>query len=319
MVKVLFLKLIIFFLLLFVPLYFLQKYVDNGLLKMRLGEYGVWNDIYESKINADVVIVGSSRATVNISSPILTEKLKLNTYNIGIDGGDFNMEYLRFQVYLQHNKKPKVVILSLHTADLQKNEGIFNQEQFLPFLGDTLVRNATSGYSSSLSYADYYIPAVKYRSDFQSVSDGIKMVLDKPVSRIYYAMRTNGYEARDRKWDDSFDKLKRSGKKFDIKFNDELVAKFQEFIKYCKEKNIELIFVYTPEYTGVQPYFVNREMVMNYYGKVAKDNSIPMLDYSQDSISSNTAYFYNSEHLNTSGSVYFTMKLASDLVNLGIK
>ena len=52
--------------------------VDAGLRKSRNAYFANWNDLYNSKINADLLIMGSSRAEFHISPKILDSLLTLN-------------------------------------------------------------------------------------------------------------------------------------------------------------------------------------------------------------------------------------------------
>lgn len=46
-----------------------------------LGEYEVWNDIYNGKIDCDIAIYGSSRAWLQIDPEIIKDVLERDTYN----------------------------------------------------------------------------------------------------------------------------------------------------------------------------------------------------------------------------------------------
>ena len=302
--------------LLYIPLYIVQKIVDEGMHKYRKGEYTVWNDIYSGNINADLIILGNSRAFVNISPLVLDTALKQSAYDLGVDGGDFNLAYTRFKVYLSKNKMPKTVILSVSTSDLERGIGIFNNQQFMPYLNDTIIRKGTANYQNSFTLADYYVPAMKYRSDPISYSVGFNLYFGKEVPND--DVRVRGYQARERVWDDSFENFKKLKKTYTIKADTNLVKEFHELIKTCKANNVKLYFVYSPEYVKVQPYFVNRATIFSYYQDAAKQYNIPFLDYSNDPISHDTTYFYNSEHLNKNGAETFTKKLAQDIKALKI-
>lgn len=310
MVKLL-LKTILFLVLLYIPLYIIQTVVDKGMTHYRKGEYGVWNDIYNSPINADLVIIGNSRAFVNISPMILDSALKQPAYNLGYDGGDFNLAYTRFKVYLCHNKMPKTVVLSISPPDLERGIGIFNLPQFMPFLKDTVLRKGLAGYANSFNKADFYVPAMKYRTDPSSYVTGIKLYFGKNV--VEDELRVRGYEARPRKWDNSFNEFIALHQKFNHKIDTALLKQFKELIKTCADHHTKLYLVYSPEYIKVQPYFVNRAGIMSVYKVASLLYHVPFLDYSNDPMSSDTSYFYNSEHLNKNGSEVFTRKLAKDM------
>lgn len=313
--KKLIIKILLFVFLLYIPLYFLQNIVDKGLRKYQEEEYSVWNDIFEGNINAELIIIGASRSFVNISPLLLDSTLHQKAYNLGIDGGDFNLAYTRLKVYLRKNKKPKTIIYSISTPDLQRSSEFYNMEQFIPYLNDTILRNGIEGYENSFKKFDYIIPAMKYRSYPKYYSIGVKLYYGASVNIEDGHKRINGYQARPRIWDSSFHTFKSSGKKFNIKPEFIFIKQFYELIDLCKKQNIKLYFVFSPEYKNVQPMFVNRDSIFAIYSTAARLNNIPFFNYSNDSISYNTKYFYNSEHLNQFGSEIFTRKLAMDIKN----
>ena len=113
-------------------LYGLQMIVDSGLKKSNHLLYAEWNDIYNGEINADLIVMGSSRAELQISPTILDRNLKLNTYNLGISAWTFPMQYARFKIYLKHNAKPRYIVHSLDLQMFSRREDLFNYQQFLP-------------------------------------------------------------------------------------------------------------------------------------------------------------------------------------------
>jgi hypothetical protein len=68
------------------------------------GEVKVWKDIYDGKINSDCVIYGSSRAWRHISPQIIKDSLLVSSYNLGVDGLNFPIQYLRHKELLKYNK-----------------------------------------------------------------------------------------------------------------------------------------------------------------------------------------------------------------------
>jgi hypothetical protein len=105
-----FLLKLFYFLLIFLILCLLLDILISSHLKKSNeypGEFEVWNDIYNSTIEADLAIYGSSRAWVMFNSSILENELKKNVYNFGIDGHNFKLQYARHLEYLKHNPKPK--------------------------------------------------------------------------------------------------------------------------------------------------------------------------------------------------------------------
>ena len=117
--------------------YFLDIFISKNLLKSNFyaqKEYSTWNDLFNKKINSDVVIYGSSRAWVHLSPQIISDNLKVPSYNLGIDGHNFWLQYLRHKLLLKYNTKPKLIIHSLDVFTLQKKKELYNSEQFLPYI-----------------------------------------------------------------------------------------------------------------------------------------------------------------------------------------
>ena len=54
------------------------------------------------------------------------------------------------------------------------------------------------------------------------------------------------------------------------------------------------------------------------FDNIAKKYDIPILNYTYDSLSYDTLYFYNAMHLNKMGAEIFSTKLARDIDSRGI-
>ena len=74
-----------------------------------------------------------------------------------------------------------------------------------------------------------------------------------------------------------------------------------------------MVFVYTPEYIKGMDLIQNKKDIIALYTKLSIKYKIPFYDYSNDALSMNQSNFYNSLHLNKSGSEQFTRKLAAKL------
>ena len=115
-------------------------------------------------------------------------------------------------------------------------------------------------------------------------------------------------------WDENdFDSLK---KKYTNGKNEEIdslkVLSFVHYIQFCKENNITLILEFAPIYSRYLK-MSNTYRTIRCVKKYADQFNIPFLDYSEDSMSDNTRYFYDIYHLNAIGSEVFSQKLANDL------
>ena len=111
-----FIKYLLFFIAPFILFsYCIDVFISTNLKKAKkgaYGEYSTWNDVFEGKINSDIVIYGSSRAWKHISPKIINDRLHISTYNLGIDGHTFWLENFRHRMLLKNNTKPKIIIFS---------------------------------------------------------------------------------------------------------------------------------------------------------------------------------------------------------------
>lgn len=281
-----------------------------------MGEFEVWNDIYDGNATCDIAIYGSSRAWVQFSPQILTDSLNESVYNLGIDGHNFWLQYLRHLEYLKHNPKPKAILMSIDIFSLQKRKDLYQMDQFLPYmLWNKDIRKLTSSYEGFNS-ADYYFPLVRYYGKNKVLSTCISVILNNDGNTEY---RNHGYRAMDKPWNNDFDKAKETMKGYEIDLDSASINLFSEFILECKKSNIELVLVYAPEYIEGQKFVLNRSDILNIYADLANQHNLLFLDYSNSKISFNKSLFYNTQHLNAKGATLFTKILAGDLKKAHIK
>ena len=107
-------------------------------------------------------------------------------------------------------------------------------------------------------------------------------------------------------------------KKYEAKLDPETIILFEKFIAECKKQNIKLIFVYAPEYIEGQIFTKNRGEVLSLYTNYSQKYNIPFYDYSNDAISYQKKYFYNTVHMNKTGAELFTAKLIDTLKHSSI-
>lgn len=301
-------QILFFFLPIVLISYYGDNYISTNLKKSNSfaeKEYSTWNAIIDGKINSDIVIYGSSRAWKHIDPTMISKSLNVSTYNLGIDGHNFWLQYLRHSMLLENNTKPKIIILSLDIFTLQKVDDLYNSDQFLPYmLWDEKIKNATLSYNGFKSI-DYEIPLVRYFGRGNAVQTAIKS--NNKVERI------KGYQGQNQQWNDDFNKAKKLIKNYEKSLDSETIVLFKIFLRECKSKNIKILFVYSPEYIDGQKFVKNRGKIISIYKNFSEINNIPFYDYSNDTISFQKKYFYNASHLNKAGAELFTKKLIDSL------
>ncbi|EDP97240.1 hypothetical protein KAOT1_18797 [Kordia algicida OT-1] len=273
------------------------------------GEIGVWEDIYNQRVNSEVLIYGSSRAYVHINPMQIQDSLNVRCYNFGVNGQNFRIQYLRHLEYMEHNPKPKTIIVSVDIFSLQKVANLYNYRQFLPYLHKENVQKYTSAYNGFNTF-DYYLPLVKYYGEHDAIKRAFAKFNEKTPHQQF---RIRGYHPVDRDWNTDFSKAKTKKSSYVIEVDAEIQQLFENFLADCQEKNIQVVMVYTPIYKIGQQYVENHDDITAYFEKLSTDFKIPFFNYLEDDICLAQRYFYNSTHLNKKGSIVFTNMLIRDL------
>lgn len=285
--------------------------VDAGLHKSRQFYYAEWNDLFGGKINADMLILGTSRAWVHFSPQIIDSGLHINSYNLGMDATPFNLQYERLKIYLRYNKKPKYILQEVgFNTTLMMSRALPMYQQFLPYLNDSAIWKIYCGQYDNVTLIDKYFPLYKYNNMLPVIKEGLWAYFGKGRPAIKY----KGYQGQDKGWDGSYEEMvKNNPEGITWRINPKALALFKSYIQFCKDNDIELIMVYTPYYYEMKSHINNNQEVSDTLLNVARAYNVPYLNYTEIYLDSSKTYFYNSQHLNKHGSELFTRLLVNDL------
>lgn len=282
--------------------------VDNGLRKTEYDNYKEWNDIFGQKINPDILIQGTSRAHVQYNTYIIDSALHVNSYNMGINGSPFDIQYLRFKACMTNKIIPKIIIQNVDWETIDRNDPPYQPEQFLPYLTDNEFKKQVA-LEKILPKYKTAIPFLKYSGELKVVQLGLMEALG--LHHIS-SEKHKGYIQSPKKWNgDNFEERKNRGyAPFTI--NKSVEVLFNDFLLECHNRNIKVILVYSPPYYELNKLFP-RQQVINYYKRIAEQYKIHFIDLSKDSISYNKANYANSTHFNQTGAEKFSRKLTEKL------
>lgn len=314
-------KFLINILVFIIPLLF-GMYVADALISEKLryshqppGEFEVWSDIYNGNLKSDLAVYGSSRAWVHIDPKVLEDSLGLKTYNFGIDGHNFWLQYLRHLEYIEYNKKPKAIIVAVDIYSLQKRNDLFEYDQFLPYmLWNENIKLYTDSYNG-FEFGDYYLPLVRYFGELRGPKAVLKFGYNENFQTPY---RDKGFRGIDKKWNKDLEKAKIRMKKYVVKLHRPSIDLFNKFLEECQISDIEVILVYAPEYIEGQNFIANKSEVIKVFQDFRAKYNLIFLDYSDDAICNQRDLFYNASHLNKGGAELFSRKLAADLKRSGL-
>ena len=303
------LRSILFFSILFLLAWSADLWITSQFKKLDSSPFGNWNDIYNTSIQSDILIIGSSRAYVQFNPRILDSVLHVNSYNLGMNGRAVESQVIKYHTYRRkQDTKPKLILFEIYQGTLDTSNG-FDRLQFVPYLKDPVLWNDIRKVDG-FSWADCFIPCWRYSHYKKDVLEIIKgqSVFCDPQYSLY-----KGFCDFDKPWDGS--KLAN----IDTLYYSRLPSAIQElkqFLKECEEDDIRVVFVIAPYYIGATQKIDDLDGMYQLFYSITEPYQIPILDYTYNPLSCDTAYFYNNSHLNRKGATLFSLKLAHDLDSL---
>lgn len=294
-----------------VLLYVLLFYcIDKGMNESHYRDLGDWNQIKSGEINADVIIMGSSRAWRQVDPEIIEKLSGKSVYNLGIDGYHVPMQLAKYEYYLKHNQPPEEIIYIVDHFSLDKRKDLFNKEQFLTVMKDTALMRVMKTYDG-YKWQHYHLPYFQYSGTKEYCLAGLAQFSGL---KNFESDKIKGFRSKEASWEVAFDIEKRDhpeGKR--AKVNDTVRLDFEKFLLNRQSEDVKLSLVYSPDYYEFQDYITNRDSVIQIYRSITDRLTIPFFDYSDHELCKSKDYFYNPTHLNKKGSEIFTEHLAKQL------
>ena len=293
--------------------FLLDATISRGLRRINTSAFGVWNQIVDGVINADIVITGSSRALVHYDPRLISERTGLTVFNIGLNGSQTDMQLARLKTYLAHNSRPKLVIHNLDLYSFQTtHNGVYDPGQYVPYLNDPEIYSAVARLNPDVWKARF-VPLYGYTVEdlrfywIQGIAAGV-FGWTPPEDHFL------GFKPRHLHWTDDFERFRLKnpqGVRFEIEANG--VAVLHELLDLCLKQNIGVVLVYSPEYQVMQTLTANRAQIFEGFHDLQRRFGVPIWDYSASPISAQREYFYNSQHLNATGAAAFSRDLSERL------
>lgn len=299
-------KIIIFLALLVSGAYALDYAISTGLRQMEDYRFQSWTDMVDSKINADLLIMGNSRALSHYSPGVMDSVLNMNCYNLGIGGHPFNVQYLKYKLYREHNKLPKVIVQNVDFFTFREDIIGHQREQVLPYVQDPLMRDELS--NLGFSKIELYLPLFRYFGYQMVVKNGLFEFFK--LHHYCFQKAEKGFWPDNGKWNpQALNNLQ----KIESFAEPASIRQFEQFIQYCKQHDIQLVMVYTPVYCKALEKLPNRSTFDTLFKKLSQKYQLNYLDYSHDPVCKDSSYFHVAIHLNKRGAEWFSRKLSEDL------
>ena len=306
------LRILCFFGLIVLLIYGMDTAISYGLRRIKTNQFGVSNGIVQGKINADVIITGSSRALCDCDPRIIQSVTGLTAYNLGLNGSQTDMQLAVLKTYLKHNRKPRIVIHNLDAFSFVMTREVYDPGQYVPYLGEKDIYDALRKINSEIWWKCKHLPLYGY-----VVEDMRLDWMQGPLGLLGRSPRESffkGFKPRTEVWTGDFANFRAAnpdGVNFEIQPAG--IQAMEDLIHVCQENGTRLIFVYPPEYREMQSLTRNRVDIFNEFQKLAREHGVSFWDFSNWENADDTEIFQNSQHLNQKGAEIFSTDLAHRL------
>jgi hypothetical protein len=305
-------RLATFFVFVFVVLASVDALINVGLKRVKTGEFGAMNQIISGRINATVLISGSSRALNHYDPREIARQTGVDAWNIGLNGSQTDMQLAVLETYLRHNKPPALLIHNLDSFTfVTSRHGLAFPDIYVPYLSEPAIYNALRQIDSSWWKARY-LPLYGYAVDDMRFNwlFGVAELAGRPPQDV----RVQGFEPRHAGWSEDFERFKHAhpdGTTFDIE--PEAVQDLEQLIAAATSRGTRVLLVYSPVYYEMQQLDRTRPQVFAKFREIADRCRATLWDFSDSPLSRRRDLFYNSQHLNDTGATLFSAALARRL------
>lgn len=262
--------------------------------------------LLDGKINADIAIIGSSRALNNYSPAIISKQTGLTCYNFGVSGSSILFHEVIFDLILQQEHKPKLIIYNLDDRGiLFAVDGIVHRKDVLfPYVDNAIVNRNICEQLKKRHFATYlsetyrqnvnFFNAMKYLAygrenpDYKTTNFddlGSNLLIQRPGDPIPLFIETE-YDVSTMTLDSSY------------------IEAFKQIQLKCKQNNVKLVLSLPPLYAKNSIGF--KELIIKH--SIEGVELLDFRDKMQDS-----SYFFNPDHMNRKGAVVFSEILAKEI------
>ena len=298
----------------FIASFVIDGFVSHNLRHSSAQLFSPWNDLYADTLRYDMVFLGSSRTYMHYNPEVFDSVLGTNSFNCGLSARGLDAQTAKYHAFCRCHGMPDYLLLNLdicvfHPSEQTEQEQKYivahtDREQFFPYFFDRkLVSELCSCGSEDISWTERYLPLIRYA--------GYKNVLFEAFggNSMPQAPTVRGFSDFDYKDDWDYQTWGHFRYKKDERFDSLLALLMAE----CHSNNVTPVFVLGPAYDQYMLQMDNRDEALAIVQNMAKQYDAPLFDFTDCSISSDSAYFCDPIHLNSRGAYLFSMLLAQSL------
>lgn len=292
----------------FLVLVIIMDFICGSLLRVLVknakGGDTARNEYIINKVEAPILIFGSSRGMCSYNPKIISEELNKSCYNCANDGMGIFLFWNRFQV-IKERYLPEVIIYDVWADfDLKENVDLMMNLDAMRLYYDHPVVKETFHLMAPKEHYKMQSNLYRYNGKIlQIIADNIQ-----PQKNDVNGFRPKyGHMNYTPIMDGSYSKPP---------YDKSKIYYLEELIKQCKRNNIKIIFCISPFYGGIKH-------VADIYSpllSLCKSYGVPFWNFSSDKqLAYNKYYFVDSFHLNAEGANIYSRKIAGKLKNEKLK
>lgn len=244
---------------------------------------------------ADIIILGSSRAHEHYVPDIIEDSLGLTCFNTGMDGNYLLNTYAVFKSII-NRYTPRIILMDINLGELFIGSGGYDElSSLLPlYKNKKEVRNVIllKGKFERLKLISEIYP---FNSTFLAIVEG--NIRTEDIAKLKGYLPLFGSLN-----DTSFKHKQEVNKGMDINKIKALDAIADE----CETRGIRLIFVQSPRYEGV-----NQETSISVLKELAVNHNAEFWNFINNTMFLKPEYFKDGAHMNDFGAQEFTKTIAS--------
>ena len=249
------------------------------------------------KVNEDILIIGSSKATHSYIPKMFEGSLHATAYNCGQDGCFFLYQNCIINMVVD-KYKPKMIIWDIQPSSFDVNNPIpeFQNIRYLsPYYGKS--HWVTSYVNSEDSMMQFKMLSKMFEYNSKLLNYIFPLISnDEGTQNGYIPLPTEGYN-----FPKMNNKISRKATYQPDSYKLNLLA---QTIKRCKSNNIKLVLIISPEYTSKS---YSYEMSLKDIKKVVTESGNNCFDYSSNNkYMEDATLFKDASHLNNKGAKLFT-------------
>jgi hypothetical protein len=264
--------------------------------------------------DADVLVLGSSRAQYQVMPSVLRDKLAMTAFNAGLKGHDFLYSVLLFDLWTRTHAAPRAALLHVDIESLTERRSELESAQiFSPYLDDSpLVREVL--YSADpFKRFEYWSRSYRFNGKAFSIARNLFTQPDLKSDGFIPALGTLN-PATDPIAVNALDQDAPALEQAQRPFSETKIRYLRDLAAYGDDRGMRLVLFHTPLY-GQDPRA--HDLWAGRIRTLAADLAIDFVDICEAThphvFRDRPALYNDANHLNAHGAVIFSNLLADEL------